>query len=142
MYDGDEMIGVFGADISLGYIQRLIEQFAKPDSGQYSFIIDGAGGVVAHPDNSYIETLTNYKTMIRTVPKLDEFGNTVFNPENGNVVTTEEEFIISDGFKAVIAEVMDGNDGLEIVNVGDTAYYISYEPVAMPGYSKSWSVIS
>jgi len=142
MYDGDDMVGVFGADISLGYIQRLIEQFEKPHSGQYSFIIDGAGGVVAHPDSSYIETLTNYKTMIRTVPKLDESGNTVFNPENGNVVTAEEELIISDSFKAVIAAVMNGNDGLEIVSAGNTAYYMSYEPIAMPGYSNSWSVIT
>jgi len=142
MYNDNEMIGIFGADISLGYIQRLIEQFAKPESGRYSFIIDGTGGVVAHPDGTYIETLTNYKTLIRTVPKLDEAGNTVFNPDDGNVVTTEEEFIISDGFKAIISAVMNGRDGLDIVDVDNIDYYISYEPIAMPGYSDSWSIIT
>ena len=142
MYDGEEMIGVFGADISLEYIQRLIEQFASPDSGRHSFIIDGAGGVVAHPENAYIEMLTNYKTLIHTVPETDENGDTVFDPENGNVVTTEEEFTISDEYKAVIAAVMNGNSGLEIVSEGKTAYYMSYEPIAMPGHSDSWSVIT
>jgi len=142
MYNGDEMTGVFGADISLEYIQWLIEQFANPENGRYSFIIDGDGGVVAHPDSSYIETLTNYKSLIRTVPKLDEFGNTVFNPENGNVVTIEEEFIISDAYKAVITAVMNGESGLEIVKNGNETYYMSYEPIDMPGLSDAWSVIT
>ena len=142
MYNSEKMIGVFGADISLEYIQRLIEQFAKQDSGRYSFIIDGDGGVVAHPDSTYIEMLTNYKTRIHTVPVTDESGNTVFDPENGNVVTTEEEFIISDEYKAVIEAVMNNNSGLEIVQEGDETYYMSYEPIAMPGYSDSWSVIT
>ena len=142
MYDGDEMTGVFGADISLEYIQRLIEQYAAPDRGRYSFIIDGAGGVVAHPENSYIEMLTNFKTLIHTVPVTDEYGNTVFNAENGNVVTTEEAFAISDDYKAVIAAVMSGESGLEIVTEGKTTYYMSFDPIPMPGYSDSWSVIT
>ena len=142
MYDGGEMTGVFGADISLEYIQRLIVQFTNPDSGRYSFIIDGEGGVVAHPDSTFIETLTNYKTLIRTVPKLDEDGNKEFDPENGNVITTEEEFFITDEYKAVIAAVMAGNRGLEIINEDSLTYYVSYEPIALPGYSDSWSVIT
>ena len=142
MYDGEEMIGVFGADISLEYIQRLIEQFARPDRGRHSFIIDGAGGVVAHPESSYIEMLTNYKTLIHTVPVTDAYGNTVFNPENGNVVTTEEAFTISDAYKDVIAAVMNGESGLEIVGEENATYYMSYEPISMPGHSDSWSVIT
>ena len=142
MYDGDEMVGVFGADISLEYIQWLIEQFANPESGRYSFIIDGEGGVVAHPDSTYIETLTNYKTLMRIVPVTDEEGNTVFDPENGNVVTAEESFVISDEYKNVIDGVMNGRSGLEIVTEGNSVYYISYEPITMPGYSDSWSVIT
>ena len=142
MYDNTKMIGVFGADISLEYIQRLVEQFARPDSGRYSFIIDGDGGVVAHPDSSYIDMLTNYKTLIQTVPVTDESGNTVFDPKNGNVITIEEEFTISDEYKAVIAAVMDNRSGLEIVVDKDRTYYMSYEPISMPGYSDSWSVIT
>ena len=142
MYNNDEMVGVFGADISLEYIQRLIEQFAKPDRGRYSFIIDGKGGVVAHPDSSYIEMLTNYKTLIHTVPVTDDDGNTVFDQVNGNVVTTEEEFTVSDEYKAVIMAVMNGNNGLEIVKEDGATYYMSYVPITMPGFSSSWSVIT
>ena len=142
MYNGEELSGVLGVDISLEYIQRLVEQFAEPDGGRYSFIIDGEGGVVAHPDSSYIKTLTNYKTRMHTVPVADENGNTIFNPGNGNVVTIEEEFIISNEYKAVITEVMTGNSGLEIVKEENATYYISYEPISMPGYSESWSVIT
>ena len=142
MYDGGDMTGVFGADISLEYIQRLIVQFTSPDSGRYSFIIDGEGGVVAHPDSTFIETLTNYKTLIRTVPELDESGNKTFDPDNGNVITTEEEFFISDDYKAVIAAVMAGNSGLEIIDEGGITYYMSYDPISLPGYSDSWSVIT
>jgi len=142
MYERDEMIGVFGADISLGYIQWLIEQFANPEIGRYSFIIDGDGGVVAHPNNSFIETLTNYRSLVRTVPELDELGNTVFDIVSGNVITIEEEFIISDEYKAVIKAVMNGESGLEIVTDNNETFYMSYEPISMPGYSDSWSVVT
>ena len=141
LYDENEMIGVFGADINLGYIQRLIEQFNNPAGGRYSFIIDGEGGVVAHPDSTYIETLTNYAELVRTVPETDASGNTVFN-DDGSVVTTEERFTISDNYKAVIAEVMGGNSGMTIIEEEGKAYYVSFEPVRLPGYSDSWSVIT
>ena len=142
MYDGGEMTGVFGADISLGYIQRLIEQYTNPDSGRFSFIIDGEGVVIAHPDSAYLESLTNYKTLIRTVNVTDDDGNAVLNADGSSVLTAEEEFDISDGFKDVIAAVMSGHSGLEIVNEGNSAYYMGYEPISLPGYSDSWSVIT
>ena len=141
MYDKDEMIGVLGVDISLEYIQQLTEQFTRHDSGRCSFIIDGEGVVIAHPDSSLLKTLTNYKMMIRNIPATDELGNQVFNPD-GSIVTKEEEFTISDEYQTIISSVMAGNSGQEIIEEGDSAYYISYEPIIMPGYSDSWSVIT
>ncbi|MCL2663003.1 MAG: response regulator [Oscillospiraceae bacterium] len=142
MHHDYEMIGVFGADISLEYIQWLIEQFANPENGRHSFIIDGDGGVVAHPDSSYLETLTNFKTLVRIVPEVDELGNTLVDPENGNIITMEEEFVISDDFKAVIDAVMSGRSGLEIISHENNTYYMCFEPIHMPGFSDSWSVIT
>jgi signal transduction histidine kinase/CheY-like chemotaxis protein len=136
-----EMTAVFSADISLRYIQELTEGFADPGRGRFSFLIDGEGVVIAHPDSMYLETLTNYKTLIRTVPETDSFGNVILNAD-GSVVLTEESFIISDDYKAIIAAVMNGDYGLEIVSNDGTAYYMSYEPIALPGYSDSWSVIT
>jgi len=137
----NEMTHVFGADISLSYMQGLVNQFAKPDEGRISFIIDGEGAVIAHPDNKYLETLTNFKTLIRSVPAIDASGNVVLD-QNGRVVTVEENIAVSGSFKAVIDAVMDGKSGLEIVNEGGKIYYMSYEPIALPGNSDSWSVIT
>jgi len=141
MYDNGEMIAVFGVDISLEYLQSLVLQFTNIDYGQYAFIIDGEGVVIAHHDGFILETLTNYKTLTRTVPMLDEQGNAM-TYEDGSVMTVEEEFPISEGFKTIIDSVMNGNSGLELVNMDGQTYYISYEPIDLPGYSDSWSVIT
>ncbi|MCL2693636.1 MAG: PAS domain-containing protein, partial [Oscillospiraceae bacterium] len=136
-----EMTRIFGADISLLYMQELIDGFAKLDDGRFSYILDGEGVVIAHPDSVYLETLTNYKTLTRTVPKIDSDGNPV-RDENGVPVTEEETFDVPADFKAVIDDVMNGNSGLEIMNIHGRTFYVSYEPVALPGYSDSWSVIT
>ncbi|MCL2705134.1 MAG: response regulator [Spirochaetaceae bacterium] len=142
MYTGsDEIAYVFGADISLAYMQGLVNEYANTNGGRYSFIIDGEGVVLAHPDNQYIETLTNYKTLVRTIPLTDGFGKTIFN-QDGSVITADEKIAVSNDFKAVINSVMKGNRGLEIVKEGDNTYYMSYEPITLPGYSDSWSVIT
>ena len=139
--DSGNMTHVFGADISLAYIQKLAAKFANESVGRFSFIIDGTGVVIAHPKSIYLETLTNYKTLTRTVPMTDAHGDAVFNPD-GSVVTTEEEVRISDAFRNVIDKVMTGNNGLEIVFHDGRTYYASYKTIALPGYSDSWSVIT
>ena len=141
LFKDDEMIGVFGADINLDYTQDLIEQFTDAESGRFSFVIDGEGGVVAHPDRSMIDSLTNFKTMIRTVQQTDENGNTLFN-EDGSVVTAEEAFTISDEYSEAIAAVMSGGSGMGIFKDDGKTYYVSYEPILLPGHSDSWSVIT
>ncbi|MCL2809096.1 MAG: ATP-binding protein [Treponema sp.] len=139
--DPKVMTHVFGADISLIYMQDLVNEFANMERGMFSFIIDGEGVVIAHPDNKYIETLTNYKTLIRTSTVMDSSGNPL-RGSDGNVITEDEDFIISDGFKSVITTVMNGKNGLDIVEYNDTIYYMSYEPITLPGFSDSWSVVT
>ena len=141
IYDGAEMIGIYGADLSLVSIQGLVDQFTDLDLGRHVYVIDGEGNVLAHHDSYYLETLTNYKTLIRTVPVTDWRGNPLFNPD-GSVRTMEEEFSISDRYNAAIKSVMDGNIGLELIEEDGIVYYMSYEPINLPGYSDSWSVIT
>jgi len=141
MYQGSEMVGIFGVDMSLEYIQSMVEQFTNIENGQYAFIIDGEGVVIAHHDTHVLEALTNYKTLKRTVPKLDTAGNVMHN-DDGSIQTVEEDFSTTDAFKAIIYDVMDGNSGLELVEYNGGVYYISYEPITLPGYSDSWSVIT
>ena len=141
MYDDSEFVGIFGVDIGLEYLQSLVEQFTSIESGQYAFIIDGEGVVIAHHDNYILETLTNYKTMTRTVPVRDNAGNPLNNAD-GSIKTEEEHLTVSDSFSILISDVMDGNSGLEIAEYNDGTFYISYEPISLPGYSDSWSIIT
>jgi len=141
MYYGSEMVGIFGVDMSLEYIQSMVEQFTNVENGQYALIIDGEGVVIAHHDTYVLETLTNYKTWMRTVPVLDPDGNVMHN-DDGSVQTIEEEFSTTEAFKAIVYDVMEGNSGLDLVEYNDGVYYMSYEPITLPGYSDSWSVIT
>jgi PAS domain S-box-containing protein len=139
--ESGEMTYVFGADISLVYMQDMINQLAYLDRGRYSYIIDGEGVVIAHPDSVYLETLTNYKTLTRIVPVTDAVGSPIREPD-GVPLTVEEEFDVSDEFKAVIDDVMNGNSGLGMISKRDKTFYVSYEPITLPGVSDSWSVIT
>ncbi|MDR2571145.1 MAG: response regulator, partial [Oscillospiraceae bacterium] len=111
------------------------------EHGQYAFIIDGEGVLIAHHNTYLLETLTNYKTMMRTVPMTDDNGNAMTNAD-GSVITVEEEFIVSGSFNEVIVDVMSGRSGLELVDIDGNDFYMSYEPIDMPGYSDSWSVVT
>jgi len=141
MYDDSKLTGVFGVDISLEYMQTLAEQFTEINSGQYAFIIDGEGVVIAHHDKYILETLTNYKTLMRTVSLLDDAGNTMTN-DDGSIITVEEEFEVSEDFKSIIDRVMAGGSGLEIVEFNGGNYYMGFGPINLPGYSDSWSAIT
>lgn len=61
MYNNDKMIGVFAVDIKLDYLQGIIEEYSHVENGQISFVIDGEGVVVAHPDSTQIEEQYNYR---------------------------------------------------------------------------------
>lgn len=47
MYGEEGMLGIFAADLKLDYLQSLIEEFSDMENGEYSFVIDGEGVVVA-----------------------------------------------------------------------------------------------
>lgn len=136
-----EMIGVFATDIKLTSLQELVLAYSQPENGRYSFIIDGDGVVVAHPDNTYLEELYNYKLMTHTVSAKDGAGQTLYDAE-GNIVTEEQPFTVSDSFKAAIDDVMNHNSDSAIITDNGQKLYISYTPVELSGHSDSWSVIT
>lgn len=136
-----EMIGVFATDIKLTSLQDLVLAYSQPENGRYSFIIDGDGVVVAHPDSTYLEELYNYKLMTHTVSAKDGAGQTLYDAE-GNIVTEEQPFTVSDSFKAAIDDVMNHNSDSAIITDNGQKLYISYTPVELSGHSDSWSVIT
>lgn len=141
MYKDNSLVGVFAVDIKLDYLQSLIEKFSDIENGEYSFVIDGEGVVVAHPDSTQIEELYNYKNMTKTVSKKDAAGQPLVDA-NGSIVTEEQSIEISEGYQKVIADVMAGNSGGgKIKNDGDS-YFISYASIPLKGESSSWSVIT
>jgi len=142
MYDiNGKIIGVLGFDIKLEYIQGLIEKFSDMDNESYSFIIDGDGNVVAHPESKYMEEVWNFKKLTRQIPKKNSAGESYVD-ENGDVITEEVSFSISDEYKNAVQSVLEGNIGNTIVNFDGVDYYASYAPIPMKGTSDSWAVIS
>lgn len=141
MYRENTFIGIFAVDLKLNYLQNLIEEFSDTEHGEYSFVIDGEGVVVAHPDSTQIEELYNYKQMTRTVSSKDKAGQPVVD-EQGNIVTEEQAITISEDYQKIIAEVMAGTTGSgKITNQGED-YIVSYASIPLKGESDTWSVIT
>ena len=141
MYLDGEMIGVYATDMKLDFLQNLIGEYSDESDGRISFVIDGEGAVVAHPDIAQIEELYNYRDLTKTVSVKDSAGNAVTDAD-GNVVTEEYPLEVSDNFKQVIAQVMAGNSGSTKVSYDGAAYYASYTTIPLKGESDSWSLIT
>ena len=141
MYRDGEMIGVYGADLKLDSLQSLIGEYSNESDGKISFVIDGEGAVVAHPDITQVEELYNYRDLTKTVSVKDNAGNAVTDTD-GNIVTEESSLEVSESFKQVITEVMAGNSGSAKISYDGSTYYASYTTVPLAGESDSWSLIT
>ena len=137
----EKEIGILATDIKLDKLQEAVSEFSDINAGSVSFIIDGEGVVVAHPEKIYYEELYNYQNMTRTVTKKDEYGNVLYDGD-GNILTEELPIEISPEYKNMIKEVMAGRSGQGLITDDEKEYYISYAPIPMDGISDSWSVIS
>lgn len=139
--DDDKIVGNIGVDIKLDYLQSLVERYTNEGGARYSFIIDGEGGVVAHPDSKYIREVYNYKTLTHTVSVKDETG-AVLRDEQGNIRTKEEKFFADDSLIASVAMLLTGNKGTETVKIDGTDAFLAYAPIPLKGDSKSWGIIT
>lgn len=141
VYRENSFAGVFAADLKLDYLQSLMEEFSDVEHGEYSFVIDGEGVVVAHPDSVQVEELYNYKQMTKTVSRKDASGQPLVD-EEGNIVTEEQGLEVSEEFQQVILDVMAGNTGSGKVRHEGETYMASYASVPLKGASDPWSVIT
>lgn len=141
MYQGENLTGVYAADLKLDFLQDLIGEYSHEEDGRISFVIDGEGVVVAHPDTVQIEEQYNYKTLVKTVSVKDTSGNPVTD-QDGNIQTEEYPFEVSKDFEQVIAQVMAGNSGSDKISYDGEAYYVSYSSIPLKGESDSWSLIT
>lgn len=118
-----------------------MDEFSNDESGKISFIIDGDGNVVAHPEEKYYQELYNYKAMTRTVTKTDSKGAVVYDGD-GNIVTEEIAIDITDEYKSIMEKALAGETGQGYVCDNGKEYYVSYTPIEMGGQSDSWAVIT
>jgi len=137
----NKTIGILATDIKLTTLQSLIEEFSDIDSGKISYILDGEGTIVAHPESIYYEELYNYKNLTKTVAQKDADGQILYD-EQGNIRTEEYTIDVSEEYANMIASVMKGDSNFtEVIDNGRT-YYASYAPVKLDGISDSWSVVT
>jgi len=137
----EKTIGILATDIKLTTLQSLVEQFSDMEAGRISYILDGEGTVVAHPENVYYEELYNYKTLTRTIARTDQNENTLYDAQ-GNILTEERPIEISEEYADMIASVMMGKTGSAEITDNGISYYASYAPVKLDGFSDSWSVVT
>jgi methyl-accepting chemotaxis protein len=136
---GGEMIGVMGSNIKLGILQDMVTKSNEP--GTYSYILDGAGVVIAHPDSVYLSELYNYKKLTKQVSKKDSSGN-VEKDAKGNIVVVEEKINLSPSYQAAISKLMAGETGQAKVIDQGKRLYMNYTPVPIDGESDPWYVVS
>lgn len=129
LLDGNTFKGVMAGDIKLDSLQELVKESSDESAGRYSFIIDGEGVVVAHPDNQMIQELYNYKKGTKTT------GSKEGNPK-------EEPIQVSDGLKEIVNQSMSGYDGSLKFKENGQNYYGSYTRIELNGKSSNWSVIT
>lgn len=141
MYRDGALVGIFAADLKLDHLQSRIEEFSDMEDGAYSFVIDGEGVVVAHPDSVQIKEQYNYKLMTKTVSGKDGSGQPLVDAD-GNIVTEEQRIEVSEDLQEVISEVMAGNTGSGKIEYGGEAYIVGYASIPLKGMSDPWSVIT
>lgn len=140
IYDNkDKLAGVMAADLKLDELQSRVQKYSE--GSQYSFIIDGDGVVIAHPDIEQVSELYNYITSKKTVLKKDENGSVVV--EDGNQVTEEQDIKVPGTLSEIVAKALNGeygtaayknNDGIDVVS--------AYQSIALPGTSDNWAVVT
>lgn len=139
--ENEMMIGSIGMDLKLDYIQQLISENSNEERGRYSFVIDGEGSIIAHPNSEYIEQMYNYKTLTKQVAETDVSGNIIINTDGTNK-TREEKIEISEGYQYILNDVMAGNNGTYYFEEKEKGYYSAYTPITLPGDSDKWSIIT
>ena len=141
MYQGEELVGIYAADLKLDFLQDLIGEYSREEDGRISFVIDGEGAVVAHPDMQQIEEQYNYREMMKTVPVKDGAGQ-VRKDTDGSIITEQLPLEISEDFKQIIGKVMEGSGGSGKITYDGETCYVSYTSIPLRGKSDSWSLIT
>ena len=125
--NNNRLTGVLASDLSLAKLQEIVDHYN--DSAIYSIIIDGEGSVIAHPDETQVKEIYNYKAETKSV--------------QSNGTTTQTSIALPGGLKELTEAVLQGKTGRSDLKdfQGQDAIY-SYAPITLPGNSTPWAVIT
>ncbi|SET99953.1 methyl-accepting chemotaxis protein, partial [[Clostridium] aminophilum] len=124
--ESGDMCGIIGADLSLAKVQEVVSSFDA--EGTYSLVIDGQGICIAHPNADYVTYSYNYKDGTRMKSGSD---------------SAREPFDETDDFKKLTADLLAGGSGVqEFKNREGVDAIYSYRPIAIPGTSEQWGVVT
>lgn len=127
-----QLQGILAADLNLSKLQEIVDQYNTEDT--YSVLIDGEGNVIAHPNEEYVSQMYNYKKATKTLTQKDA---------SGKETTKEEAIELTSEFKALSEKLLAGGSGTdEFVNEEGKKAIYSYSPIAIPGDSDAWGVIT
>lgn len=141
MLQNNELQGIYAADLKLDFLQDLIGKHSDQAEGRITFVIDGEGVVVAHPDLTQVEEQYNYKDLTRTAAVKDAAGNPAAD-KDGNIRTQQHPLELPDNLKQLIASVMAGESGSTKVSYDGQTCYAGYASIGLQGNSDSWSLIT
>lgn len=140
VYSNGNLAGLLMADIEISKLQQMVENY-NSGAGSYSYLLDGEGAVIAHPDRQQVAELYNYKTMKKKVLLRDSNGNMLKDYKN-NEITREFNFEVAPSLQIIVAKVMAGEIGVgEYTDLEGETYICAYRSILLPGASKPWSLI-
>ncbi|MFL0253201.1 methyl-accepting chemotaxis protein [Clostridium neuense] len=142
IYDqAKKLISVFGADLKLDSLQSLVEK-SNTQKGSYTYIIDGDGTVIAHPDKNQVAQMYNYKTKKKTVMLKDASGKVMMNSD-GSQKTKQVDIKVPEKLGNSVANALKGESGnIEYVDNDGKNQMCVYNSISIPGSSDKWAVIT
>ena len=140
--DEDEnLVGVMGADIKLDAIQEIVEK-TSADANHYTYVIDGKGAVIAHPDKEQVSQLYNYIDFTKTIIKTDA-NNNILRDEKGEQITEIIDIEVPETLKEITQKALSGESGIaEYKDIDGNEVISAYTTVSLPEGSDNWAVIT
>ena len=137
----DKLVAVMGADIELGAIQEIVEA-SSSTGNQYTYVIDGKGVVMAHPDREEVAKLYNYIDLNKTELVMDASGN-IARDANGEQITEIIEIEVPSQLHEITQKALSGESGVvEYKNKDGQEVISAYTSISLPGVSDNWAVIT
>lgn len=140
IYTHGNLVSVFMVDIEAKKLQEMVDGY-NSGAGSYAYLLDGDGGVIAHPDQRQVTEVYNYKTMKKSVLIRDVNGK-IKRDEKNNELTDEIDFEVAPSLQSIVAKVMAGETGVgEYTDLNGDENICAYRTIWIPGKSDPWSLI-